>query len=79
LWLALSLKRKKKCRIIGPEWLTVGKLPHLYIAHKRRADRSPVVIKENLEALMRAEKENPLSFVPLPRHFIEVSKVLLDA
>jgi hypothetical protein len=24
LWLALSLKRKRKCRIIGPEWLTIG-------------------------------------------------------
>lgn len=24
LWLALSLKRKRKCRIVGPEWLTVG-------------------------------------------------------
>ncbi|KAH8077997.1 hypothetical protein HD553DRAFT_252027, partial [Filobasidium floriforme] len=56
LWLALSLKRKKKCRIICPEWLTV----------------------ENLEQLMQAEKENSESFVPLPRHFIEVSKVLLD-
>jgi len=33
---------------------------------------------ENLEALVQAEKENPDSFVALPRHFIEVSKVLLD-
>lgn len=24
LWLALSLKRKRKCRIVPPEWLQVG-------------------------------------------------------
>jgi hypothetical protein len=35
-------------------------------------------LSENLEALVQAEKENPDTFVPLPRHYIEVSKVLLD-
>ncbi len=24
LWLAMSLKRKRKCRIVAPEWLNVG-------------------------------------------------------
>jgi len=24
LWMAVNLKQKKKCRIVGPAWLTVG-------------------------------------------------------
>ncbi|ORX34280.1 hypothetical protein BD324DRAFT_637367 [Kockovaella imperatae] len=56
LWLALSLKKKRKCRIVPPEWMS--------------ADR--------LQALLKDEKENAEGFEPLPRRFIETSKVLLD-
>lgn len=27
LWLALSLKRKRKCRIVAPDWLNPGESP----------------------------------------------------
>lgn len=31
LWLAISLKRKRKCRIVPPEWFTVGEWMKLRI------------------------------------------------
>lgn len=30
LWLALSLKRKRKCRIVAPDWLNPGESPPEY-------------------------------------------------
>ncbi|WVR05846.1 DNA replication complex GINS protein PSF2 [Kwoniella sp. DSM 27419] len=56
LWLALSLKRKRKCRIVPPAWLSV----------------------EQVQAVLKDERENLEGFMPLPRRFIEMSKVLLD-
>ncbi|KAK1928019.1 hypothetical protein DB88DRAFT_61421 [Papiliotrema laurentii] len=38
LWLALSLKRKRKCRIVAPEWLTVEKLQGLLQDEKANAE-----------------------------------------
>ncbi|KAL1407721.1 DNA replication protein psf2 [Vanrija albida] len=56
LWLALSLKRKSKCRIVPPDWLQV----------------------EKLQELLKQERSKPEEFQPLPRRFVETSKVLLD-
>ncbi|WVQ71155.1 DNA replication complex GINS protein PSF2 [Cryptococcus sp. DSM 104548] len=56
VWLGLSLKKKRKCRIVPPDWLSV----------------------ENLQQVLKNEKENSEGFERLPRRFMEISKVLLD-
>ncbi|GFZ43098.1 DNA replication complex GINS protein PSF2 [Saitozyma sp. JCM 24511] len=56
LWLALSLKKKRKCRVVAPDWLA----------------------PEKLQALINDEKNNAEGFEPLPRRFLETSKLLLD-
>ncbi|KAK4688902.1 GINS complex subunit 2, partial [Tremellales sp. Uapishka_1] len=56
LWLALSLKRKRKCRIRAPDWLAI----------------------EKLSAVLQLEQKNVEGFEPLPRRFMETSKILLD-
>ncbi|RYF51371.1 MAG: hypothetical protein EOO38_03395 [Cytophagaceae bacterium] len=81
IWLALSLKRKRKCRIVCPDWLVVGE----------SASPTPMIQSssvgpsiywlteiEKLQALLKDEKENAEGFEPLPRRFLETSKILLD-
>ncbi|KAK8865891.1 DNA replication complex GINS protein PSF2 [Kwoniella newhampshirensis] len=38
LWLALSLKRKRKCRIVPPEWLSVERLTGILKDEKENAE-----------------------------------------
>ncbi|KAI9635121.1 uncharacterized protein MKK02DRAFT_43801 [Dioszegia hungarica] len=38
LWMALSLKRKRKCRIVAPEWLQVERLQALLKEEKENQD-----------------------------------------
>nr|ODN87170.1 DNA replication complex GINS protein PSF2 [Cryptococcus depauperatus CBS 7841]ODN98698.1 DNA replication complex GINS protein PSF2 [Cryptococcus depauperatus CBS 7855] len=38
LWMALSLKRKRKCRIVPPDWLTVEKLQDLFKSEKENGE-----------------------------------------
>ncbi|KAJ3676430.1 hypothetical protein LUZ60_003842 [Juncus effusus] len=56
LWLAVALKRRGKCTIRTPDWLTVDKLTQV----------------------LEAERESPREFQPLPFHYVEISRLLLD-
>jgi GINS complex subunit 2 len=71
--MALSLKRKRKCRVVAPNWLTVGELFPITLTERTIAD-----IADKLQELLIAEKTNKDAFEKLPRRFMEVSKVLLD-
>ncbi|KAM0752907.1 Psf2-domain-containing protein [Meredithblackwellia eburnea MCA 4105] len=55
LWLALHLKKKRKCKIITPAWLTIPEL----------------------EETLREELQQG-GFAALPRHYVEISKILLE-
>ncbi|KAL1739483.1 hypothetical protein HDZ31DRAFT_68882 [Schizophyllum fasciatum] len=72
IWLATNLKLKKKCRIIPPDWLTVGKRSKILLydlgSHKDT---------DHLKDCCEEETNNP-KFSKLPFRFAEVAKVLLD-
>lgn len=95
LWLALSLKRKRKCRIVAPEWLQVGEYVWEVLSQVERKDSKGLCellsvsigtirfvslhyFAEKLQVLLRNERDTVEGFQALPRHFIEISKVLLD-
>ncbi|KAL1723464.1 hypothetical protein EV715DRAFT_190772 [Schizophyllum commune] len=73
IWLATNLKLKKKCRIIPPDWLTVGKFA-LLLSFFENIYRRPV---DHLRDCCEEETNNP-KFSKLPFRFAEVAKVLLD-
>jgi GINS complex subunit 2 len=69
--MALNLKTKKKCHIVAPYWLNVGKVTCLFLF----ASYSPSA--DHLQDRLNRETSEP-GFSDLPFHFTEVSKVLLD-
>ncbi|XP_078179450.1 PSF2 [Carex rostrata] len=56
LWLAVALKKRGKCSIRTPDWMSV----------------------EKLTQVLEAERESPREFQPLPFHYVEISRLLLD-
>ncbi|KAL2650024.1 hypothetical protein R1flu_018152 [Riccia fluitans] len=56
LWLGIAMKKRGKCRLRAPEWMSV----------------------ENLTQVLELERESPQEFQPLPFHYVEVSRLLLD-
>jgi len=69
--MAVNLKTKKKCHIVAPSWLNVGKVTYLFLF----ASYSPS--SDHLQDRLNRETSEP-GFSDLPFHFTEVSKVLLD-
>lgn len=65
LWLALSLRKKRKCVIIPPDWLSVGAYFFLF---------SWV---DALTEYVRQETTS-LPFAPLPLHYVAIAKLLLE-
>jgi len=66
LWLAISLRKKRKCVVIPPEWLSVGTSYFFFFS--------------NIDALseyLRLET-SALPFAPLPLHYVVVAKLLLE-
>ncbi|CAD6573797.1 MAG: DNA replication protein psf2 [Tremellales sp. Tagirdzhanova-0007] len=49
LWLALSLKRKRKCRIVAPDWLVVEKLQTLLQEEKANSEGFEPIPRRLLE------------------------------
>ncbi|KAI5893957.1 Psf2-domain-containing protein [Schizophyllum commune H4-8] len=72
IWLATNLKLKKKCRIIPPDWLTVGTFATFLILERPLNNRL-----DHLRDCCEEETNNP-KFSKLPFRFAEVAKVLLD-
>ncbi|OAE22548.1 hypothetical protein AXG93_1989s1010 [Marchantia polymorpha subsp. ruderalis] len=56
LWLGIAMKKRGKCRLRAPEWMTV----------------------ENLTQVLELERDSPQEFQPLPFHYVEVSRLLMD-
>ncbi|KAL3701747.1 hypothetical protein R1sor_019769 [Riccia sorocarpa] len=56
LWLGIAMKKRGKCRLRAPEWMSV----------------------ENLTQVLELERESSQEFQPLPFHYVEVSRLLLD-
>jgi len=79
LWLAVHLKKKRRCRIVAPSWLRVGASPSLPLAllvsARSRLTRRPHA--GELEEVLR-EEQTRAEFSDLPRDYLEVSKVLLE-
>ena len=69
--MALNLKTKKKCHIVAPYWLNVGKVTYLFLF------ASYSLSPDHLQDRLNRETSEP-GFSDLPFHFTEVSKVLLD-
>lgn len=72
MWLAVHLKRRRKCRIIIPDWLSVRTylptLPGSSVADGPAA---------SLEEIYRHETTSP-DFSEMAANYLEVSKVLLE-
>uniref|UniRef100_A0A7I4CQ34 DNA replication complex GINS protein PSF2 n=1 Tax=Physcomitrium patens TaxID=3218 RepID=A0A7I4CQ34_PHYPA len=56
LWLGIAMKKRSKCRIQPPGWMSV----------------------ERLTEVLEMEREAPREFQPLPFHYVEIAKLLLD-
>jgi GINS complex subunit 2 len=56
LWLGIAMKKRSKCRIQPPDWMSV----------------------ERLTEVLEMEREAPREFQPLPFHYVEIAKLLLD-
>ncbi|CAK9868322.1 unnamed protein product [Sphagnum jensenii] len=56
LWLGIAMKKRSKCRIQPPDWMSV----------------------ERLAQVLDDEREAPREFQPLPFHYVEISRLLLD-
>ncbi|EIN10525.1 Psf2-domain-containing protein [Punctularia strigosozonata HHB-11173 SS5] len=65
IWMAINLKLKKKCHIVAPDWLTVGR--------SCREWQRPVYLQDKL-----AEETGGDGFSKLPFRYAEIAKVLLD-
>jgi GINS complex subunit 2 len=73
LWMAINLKLKRKCRIIAPDWLTVGTCASQRSSYLDLRTRSIEVLQAHL-----ARETTQPEFSDLPFRFSEVSKLLLD-
>lgn len=71
--MAVNLKKKKKCRIIPPLWLTLGE-QGTSIWESLLMYRAA----ENLELMLREETRGE-AFAPLPFNYMELSRILLEA
>lgn len=68
LWLAVALKRRMKCSIRPPIWLTKGA-------------RDQVIFENNLAESLQAKKEEEKAhedFIEMPAYFQEIANILLE-
>ena len=76
--MAVNLKLKKKCHIVPPAWLTVGKAT-FFLGRRVRIWNIPLfALIEYLQSRLAREISEKDSFSDLPFRFTEISKVLLD-
>ena len=71
LWLAITLKRENKCRIVMPDWM---RLSRSLLSYFRIAGYLKRVLEKDKE--MELSNESRLS--DLPEHYIEISRLLLE-
>jgi GINS complex subunit 2 len=70
--MASSLKLKKKCHIVPPDWLNVG-----VSTSKHRGASEPDTSAEFLQEKLTQETSGP-NFSRLPFRYAEIAHVLLD-
>ena len=88
LWLAVTLRKSNKCRIQTPEWMSVGIYPATLLFHSFMICsfilnwNSCNYFVDNLQRVLendrKVEIESSPSLSNLPRHYIEISRVLLE-
>jgi len=80
LWLAIHLKKKRKCRIIPPKWLSTRKnsFSFLPLSFLNELIGSMKSFADYLEGILK-EEQSLDEFADLPRDYLEVSKILLDS
>ena len=71
LWLAITLKRENKCRIVMPDWM---RLSRCFLSYFRIVGNLKKVLEKDKE--MELSNESRLS--DLPEHYIEISRLLLE-
>jgi GINS complex subunit 2 len=90
LWLAVALKKNRKCTIVPPEWFTKGQsvrarckggknydamLNHVLFA---TVDLFLIEIQiDNLQLILQNEEERD-EFQEVPFHYMEIAHMLLD-
>ncbi|KAK8662406.1 hypothetical protein V6N13_091983 [Hibiscus sabdariffa] len=62
-WLAVALKKRGKCAIRPPQWMSVGESP----------SSSPF-----FDMVLERERESQGAFQVLPFHYVEISRLLFD-
>jgi GINS complex subunit 2 len=87
LWLAVALKKRSKCTIRTPDWMTVGQCLRASLLFAFIPAQAYTAISiyclllfllDRLTQVLEAERESPREFQPLPFHYIEISKLLFD-
>ncbi|KAJ3287837.1 DNA replication protein psf2 [Borealophlyctis nickersoniae] len=86
LWLAVTLKKKQKCKIQPPEWMDTGEGPFFLVGPPRTSRlltysvyllHGKNILAEELQAKLDEETNKP-EFSSLPFHYMEIAHALLD-
>ncbi|KAL9275050.1 DNA replication complex GINS protein PSF2-like protein [Drosera capensis] len=77
MWLAVALKKRGKCTIRPPEWMSVE-------CQAKLTNCSSCIFfnkmkeTQNLARILEAERDSPREFQQLPFHYVEISRLLFD-
>ncbi|EGG17643.1 Fructose-6-phosphate-2-kinase/fructose-2 [Cavenderia fasciculata] len=82
LWLAINLKKKKKCKIQYPYWLSIGMFEmNRYICYIESEDILNslfCLFKDNLQEKYNNENKSEIKFQEMHPHYIEISNLVLS-
>ena len=73
LWLAIELRKFRKCNIKAPDWMDVG----ARLCFNRCVLEPAACRSESLEVQKQREQQDPKGFQPIHYHYLEVSNLLL--
>ncbi|KAF6144212.1 hypothetical protein GIB67_004885 [Kingdonia uniflora] len=76
MWLVVALKKRGKCVIHPPQWMSVDEisLRHFVVEYAIRIIR----MSNKLTQVLEAERDTEYAFEPLPFHYVELSRLLFD-
>ncbi|KAJ6983118.1 DNA replication complex GINS protein PSF2-like [Populus alba x Populus x berolinensis] len=79
LWLALALKKRGKCTIRLPQWMSIGAFWTLKLSCRLQSFSLFFWLcgLENLTRVLEAERDSH-AFQNLPFHYVEISRLLFD-
>ncbi|CAI9108890.1 OLC1v1008592C1 [Oldenlandia corymbosa var. corymbosa] len=84
IWLAATLKKRGKCTIQPPEWMSVGLITLSFDCHILEHsltlvlnNEPPAYNESKLTKVLETERDTE-KFQPLPFHYVEISRLLFD-